>query len=144
MRAQLALALAVALAACARVPAPSAPETAPPPVASQNSAVIALVTSAREHASAGSLSTAVAELERALRIEPRNAALWHELARLTLHQGQPSQAAQFAQKSNTLAGNDTRLRAANWRLIGQARTQSGDHAGAEFAFQKAAELEREL
>lgn len=135
--------LAVALAGCATVPGPISDEPAVPP-ASANNAVVALVNSAREHVSNGSLSTAAADLERALRIEPRNPTLWHELARVNLHQGQPAQAAQFASKSNTFAADNPRLRAANWRLIGQARTQSGDHAGAEAAFEKAAELEKEL
>ncbi len=135
--------LAAAVAGCATLPGPP-PEETPAPIASENNAVVALVRSAREHVSAGQLSTAAANLERALRIEPRNPALWHELARVSLHQGQPVQAAEFATKSNSFAGDNARLRAANWRLIGQARTQSGDHAGAELAFEKAAELEKQL
>lgn len=142
MRALTFLTLA-ALAGCATLPGP-APEEGAAPAASENNAVVALVKGAREHMSAGQFSTAAANLERALRIEPRNPALWHELARLSLHQGQPTQAAEFAGKSNTFAGDNAALRAANWRLIGQARTQSGDHAGAESAFEKAAQLEKQL
>lgn len=139
----LALLTAAALAGCATLPG-APPAEAPAPVASENNAVVALVESARDQVGAGQLSTAAAHLERALRIEPRNPALWHELARVSLHQGQPTQAAEFANKSNTFAGDNARLRAANWRLIGQARTQSGDHAGAELAFDKAAQLEKQL
>lgn len=132
--------LALVLAACASIQPPGEPE--PIPVASDNNAVIALVQNARHEAAAGRLNVAAANLERALRIEPRNATLWHELARINLHQGQPTQAAQFATKSNTFAGDNAKLRASNWRLIGQARTQTGDNTGAESAFERAAQLER--
>ena len=134
---------AATLSACATLPDSQAPDAAPP-AASENNAVVALVQNARSNVSAGELGSAAANLERALRIEPRNPALWHELARVNLHQGKPLQAAQFAGKSNTFAGENAVLKAANWRLIGQARTQSGDHAAAEAAFQKAAELEKQL
>lgn len=130
----------VALSACATLPSPSEkPET--PIVASDNNAVIALVQNARSDMSAGQLGAAAANLERALRIEPRNPTLWHELARVSLHQGQADQAAQFARKSNTFAAGNIALQAANWRLIGQAQTQNGDQAAAEAAFAKAEQLE---
>lgn len=138
----LALLAAVALPGCANFPSPTAePEALP--VTSDNNAVTALAESARQDAAAGRLNAAAANLERALRIEPRNALLWHELARVNLHQGQPNEAAQFATKSNTFAGDNAALRASNWRLIGQARTQSGDQAGAESAFERAAQFERQ-
>jgi Tfp pilus assembly protein PilF len=128
------------LAACATQP--QAPQPATPEVASDNSAVIALAKNARDDISAGQLGAAAANLERALRIEPRNPTLWHELARVSLHQGEPGQAVQFAGKSNSFAADNVELRAANWRLIGQALTQSGDQSGAEAAFAKAAALEQ--
>lgn len=115
-------------------------EEAPP--VSQNTAVVALVASAHADFHAGRLTQAAAALERALRIEPRNAALWHELARLRLAQGQYEQAEALAKKSNTWAGEDKRLRAANWRVIGEARTRRGDPRGALDAYARAAELEK--
>jgi Tfp pilus assembly protein PilF len=127
------------LSACATLAPPEKPEA--PAVASENNAVIALVTNARNDMSAGRLGTAAANLERAIRIEPRNPMLWHELARVNLHQGQAAQAAQFAGKSNSFAGDNVQLRAANWRLIGQALTQTGDQAGAEAAFAKAEQFD---
>jgi len=130
------------LVACAALPPAERPETTEAPaVASENNAVIALAKNAREDVSAGRLNAAAANLERALRIEPRNPALWHELARVNLHQGQATQAAQFAGKSNSFTGDNVQLRAANWRLIGQALTQTGDQAGAEAAFAKAEQLD---
>jgi cytochrome c-type biogenesis protein CcmH/NrfG len=128
------------LSGCAMLPPGDAtPSTA---AASDNSAVVTLVQNAKTDAAAGRLASAAANLERALRIEPRNPVLWHELARVRLDEGQSAQAEQLANKSLTLTGTDTGLRAENWRLIGHARAQTGDHSGAQSAFEKAKELAR--
>jgi Tfp pilus assembly protein PilF len=81
--------------------------------------------SARADTSAGRLSNAAASLERALRIEPRNPRLWHELARVRLKQGQYAQAESMAARSNAWAGSDSTLREENQRLIEQAREAAG-------------------
>jgi cytochrome c-type biogenesis protein CcmH/NrfG len=60
---------------------------------------------------------AAALLERALRIEPRNAQLWHRLARVRLNQGRYGMAQSLAQKSNALAGDDAELQAQNALII---------------------------
>lgn len=78
--------------------------------------------SARTDAAAGKLPSAAASLERALRIEPRNPRLWHELALVRLRQGDYAQAQSLAARSNTYAGSDSELRAANQRVIEDART----------------------
>ena len=77
--------------------------------------------SARTDAAAGKLPSAAASLERALRIEPRNPRLWHELAKVRLRQGDTAQAANLAARSNSFAGGDSALRAANQSIIEQAR-----------------------
>jgi len=64
---------------------------------------------------------AAALLERALRIEPRSAQLWHRLAQVRLQQGQHQLAANLAQKSNALAGGNIQLREKNNRLLKQAQ-----------------------
>lgn len=127
------------LSACATLTSPSAPDE-PLPARSDNTAVVALLETARQDTAAGRLESAAATLERALRIEPRNASLWNQLARVRLQQGQPGQTIQLATKSNALAIDNNRLRAENWRLIGEARASRGDHAGAEAAFAKAEEF----
>lgn len=109
---------------------------------SENPAVLGLLEQARTDAADNKLQSAVASVERALRIEPRNPWLWQELARLHLAQGDPAQAESLAARSNTWAGNDRALRAANWRLIGAARSARGDADGAQAAEVRAAELER--
>jgi len=119
--------LTIFLAGCAAPPqGPS--ETAPPPVPEappapkENVAIAGLMESARSDAAAGRLVQAAASLERALRIEPRNPRLWHELARVRLRQGDGAQAANLAARSNSFAGSDAQLRAANQGIIEQSRT----------------------
>lgn len=116
------------------------PVTRPP--VSENRAVIALLDRARLDNGTGQREAAGASLERALRIEPRNAWLWHELAQLRHAQGQYAQAISIAHKSISFAARDRRLQALNWRVIGNARVAQGNAAGAEEAFSKAAELEQ--
>jgi len=114
----------------------------PKPVVSGNKAVIALLDRARLDTGAGRRDAAGASLERALRIEPRNAWLWHELAQLRLAQGQYAQAISLAQKSSSFAGRERRLQALNWRVIGDARVAQGNPSGAEQALKLAAELDQ--
>ena len=144
--------LALVIAGCAAVvPMPGpAPETAPelpasappapePPAARTESIAIAgLMDGARTDAAAGRLANAAAQLERALRIEPRNPRLWQELARVRLKQGDYMQVEGLAARSNSWARDDPALRAENWRLIAQAREARGDEQGALVAREAAA------
>jgi cytochrome c-type biogenesis protein CcmH/NrfG len=114
-------------------------QEAPPAAASTNAAVVALLDKAQIQSSAGQLPEASGSLERALRIEPRNPALWQALARVRLEQGLYRQAENLAAKSNSLIAGDGALRQENWRIIGQARTRRGDLQGARDAFGKAAQ-----
>jgi Tfp pilus assembly protein PilF len=134
------LLILVLLGGCATPPAP--PETRPeqPPVVTpapsppkENIAVAGLMETARADAASGNLASAAASIERALRIEPRNARLWHELARLRLKQGQYAQAENVAARSNSWASDDRALRAENWRLIAESRKARGDAEGAQKA-----------
>jgi Tfp pilus assembly protein PilF len=110
---------------------------APPVQTSDNTAVIALLDKAKKQSAAGRMGEAGANLERALRIEPRNPLLWHELALVRLAQGQYRQAENMAAKSNMLAGSNRHLQPENWRIIGEARSRRGDLQGAREAFEKA-------
>ena len=109
---------------------------------SGNPAVIALLDRAQTDSVAGRSEAAGASLERGLRIEPRNAWLWHELAQLRLAQGQYAQAISLAKKSTSFARHDHYLRALNWQVIGNARVAQGNPAGAEQAFKQAEEFEK--
>jgi predicted Zn-dependent protease len=103
-------------------------------------AVIALLQQAEQQANAGDLESAAASLERAIRIDPRNPVLWYHLATLRLSQGEPAQAEQLANKSNSLAAGNHAQQSRNWLLIAQARRQLNDRSGAAAAEQRAREL----
>jgi len=111
-----------------------------PPPAPGGGAVVALLDRADNYRQAGDISNEAATIERALRIDPGNARLWHRLAAARLDQGQPQQAEQLALKSNALAAGDTRLQASNWRLVAKARWSMDDSAGARVAENTAREL----
>jgi len=140
------LAVAVMLGGCGalehRAPvSDSVPAPVPSPQSSsENPAVASLVNGARADVAAGRLTHAAAALERALRIEPRNPRLWHELARVRLMQGDYGQAESVAARSNSWAGRDEGLRAENWRLIARAREARGDTDGARAALEAAERL----
>jgi predicted Zn-dependent protease len=98
-----------------------------------NPAVLALLNNAEAQEQAGQFEQAAAALERALRLEPRNAMLWHRLARLRLSQGQWQTAVDLAAKSNSLAGGNGDLQARNWQVIAVAKERQGDRDGAREA-----------
>ncbi|HET6630457.1 MAG TPA: tetratricopeptide repeat protein [Woeseiaceae bacterium] len=70
---------------------------------------------------AGDYGAASATLERALRIEPSAPALWLELARVRLLQGDVAQAGQLARKAGSLAPADSALASEAQRVIEAAR-----------------------
>jgi len=117
-------------------------ERGPAPPTVGNPAVQALVNTANAEVEQGRIPAAIATLERAQRIEPRNPVLWHELARLHLRQGNYQQAESLAARANSWAGDDKAMLAANWRLIGEARASRGDQAGALAALERAGEFEK--
>ncbi len=132
------------------IPPPQPPEAVsgiaelgPRPPMSENKAVVALLDRAQADSSAGQREAAGSALERALRIEPRNPWLWHELAQVRLDEGQYAQAITLARKSNSFAGRQYRVQAENWQLIGKARVAQGDSAGADQAFKMAADLAKQ-
>ena len=75
----------------------------------------------------GRLDLAAATLERGLRIAPKDARLWSQLAEVKLQQQHYRQARSLAAKSNSLAGNDTGLVPKNQWIIEEARRRSGGH-----------------
>lgn len=113
---------------------------APEPPASHNSAVLALLGTAHVEQENGRFVAASAALERALRIEPRNPVLWQELARVHYRAGNYAQAENFAARSNSWAGGNRALLAANWQIIGEARAARGDTAGAQQALERAGQF----
>jgi hypothetical protein len=120
------------------LPAPDPSAPLPPAARTESIAIAGLMDGARADSAAGRLANAAAQLERALRIEPRNPRLWQELARVRLKQGDYAQVEGTAARSNSWARDDPMLRAENWRLIAQAREARGDAQGALVALEAAA------
>jgi len=100
-------------------------------------AVGALVLAANQNSKAGDLDSAAASMERAIRIEPRNATLFYKLALLRLKQSKPGLAEDLAKKSALLAANDNTLKKHCWLLIAHAREMQKDFSGANEAREKA-------
>lgn len=92
-------------------------------------AVMALLARAKDAKQANKPDLAASALERALRIEPTDPRVWHELALVRLRQGQYLQAEAVALKSNSLAAQWPAVWPENWQLIASARRKMGDEEG---------------
>ena len=89
-------------------------------------ATLALLEQSERAASAGDADAAVAYVERAIRLNPRAADLWLQLARLQLANADPDAAVQFANKAISLAGDRVDWVRDAWLLIADARAAQGD------------------
>ncbi len=94
--------------------------------------VMSLIAKARDASRNGDIPQARADIERAIRIEPRNATLWHYLGKLSLQQTKYREAINYALKSNQLT-SDKKLKSDNWRILAHAKYQLGDLKGAQAA-----------
>lgn len=99
--------------------------------------VSALVSASNKNSKSGDLDSAAASIERAIRIEPRNATLFYKLALLRLKQSKPRLAEDLAKKSALLASTDNTLKKHCWLLIAHAREVQRDFSGAKEAREKA-------
>ncbi len=115
-------------------PAPFSPLTEFAPL---SPAVTALVVAANQSTQSGNLQSASTTIERAIRIEPRNATLYYQLAVLRLKESKPRLAEDLAKKSALLAANDTQLKKHSWLLIARARELQKNFDGAKEAKAKA-------
>jgi Flp pilus assembly protein TadD len=71
----------------------------------------------------GQLEAAAQTLERGLRIAPKDASLWSQLAAVRLQQRQYGQAQSMAHKSNNLARGNRALIQKNQNIILEAQMQ---------------------
>jgi hypothetical protein len=76
-----------------------------------------LLAQSRSERTAGDHAAAVATLERALRIDPNNAALWIEVGEVELERGNATQAASMARKALTLTAGEAGLTRRAERLL---------------------------
>ena len=102
--------------------------------------VLSLIEKARTESRQGNIAQARADIERAIRIEPRNPSLWHYLGKLSLKQSKYKEAINFALKSNQLS-TDNKMKSDNWRILAHARYQLGDVKGAQRAQARARSLQ---
>lgn len=93
--------------------------------------VRSLLSQARDQRRLGNWDGAAMLLERALRIEPRNASVWSRLADVRFDQQSWRKAIQLAAKSNTLVGNNIDLKRRNWVLMANSYQEIGDSAASE-------------
>ncbi|WP_169577538.1 tetratricopeptide repeat protein [Sinimarinibacterium sp. CAU 1509] len=123
-----------------------APVVTPPQTAEAVSgeAVTALMRQARAALDAGHPDQAASSLERAIRIEPRNAFVWSLLGKTYLAQDNFVQAENVCSKSNALARGNPYVQLDNWRTIRAARAARGDGAGAAEAARQVDALEQSL
>lgn len=77
----------------------------------------------------GNLDSAIAQTERAVRIEPRNAYAWHRLAALHLTSGDLNKAEQFALRSSQYAAGNRELIDANQKLLDEVKRLRKKPAG---------------
>lgn len=81
---------------------------------------------ANEQVRQGRSDLAAATLERGLRIAPKEATLWSQLAEIKLQQQQYLQARSLAAKSNSLAGSNTAITEKNhWIITESLRRAAG-------------------
>jgi tetratricopeptide (TPR) repeat protein len=101
-------------------PAPSAPSR---PRSNTSGATQQLLRESRAARAAGAYGQATAATERALRIDPNNAALWLELGEIALATGETRQAETLARKALSLAADDRAVTAQAERLLRAAGTR---------------------
>lgn len=135
------LLLTAALAGCAAQPGPAprpqppvdtvpVEERAPPrPVPDTQAPTLALVRQSEHSADAGDLESAIAYVERAIRLDSHNADLWLRLAGLQLAARRPGTAEQLAHKAIALA-DDTDQQRRGWLLVADALDAQGKDGAA--------------
>lgn len=128
---------AVYLAGCSVLP--SAPADYPaderpvsePRQRDMSPASASLLEQSRMQQQSGNLAQAATTLERAVRIDPAEPAVWLELARLRYAEANWAQAEQMARKAHSLAAADSRVSAAALAVMADALIMQGRPAEAE-------------
>jgi tetratricopeptide (TPR) repeat protein len=80
-------------------------------------------------------------LERALRINPRQAQAWSRMAVVKLGAGNAQQGIQMAKKSNRFAQGDKQIKAYNWLLISRGHEQLGQTVQARQALERSRRIQ---
>lgn len=126
-----------------QVPAKTSTPVRQPTVAepTDKAAVSVLWNKAEQARKSGDADGALAQLEQAVKIQPKSPVLWSRMAELKLKQRQYVSAENLAAKSNQLvAGRNKVLAYRNWLIIAKAREANGNYAGAAEAKTRAQSL----
>ncbi len=87
---------------------------------------LALLQQSQRAVGEGNLDEAIAYVERAIRMNPKDPELWLRLAELQLSADHPSSAVQVAQKAIALSGSGTEVQRKAWLVVADARERQGD------------------
>ncbi len=96
-----------------------------------SAATVALLAQAQAAMANDVPQTAITYLERAVRIDPRNAQLWIELSAAHLADNNLAAANQHARKAIALAGNDPTLSRSAWLQMADIRQAEGNRSEAD-------------
>lgn len=103
----------------------------------ENPAVGELLDGATRAEDAGLYEQAAVQLERALRIQPRNPEVLQRMAEVQLQAGDFRQALAFAERSYDVGPRVGELCSRNWRTISVSRERLGDRGGSRDAEKRA-------
>jgi len=121
------------------------PQPLPPPAPREpvlSPASRALVDQAQAQLVSKNYAVAAGSIERALRIEPDNALLWIELAKVRAAEGNYAQAENLARKAISLSTHAPRAQARAWDVLGDVYRAQGKNNEARDAELKADSLLR--
>ena len=107
-------------------PLPESESTSEEPFISDQPALLALLDESAKSRSEGDLALAISYVERALRIKPKNAELWLELAQLHLEAMEYGEAEQVARKALLFTQDRIDQTRNAWLIIATALEASGD------------------
>lgn len=111
----------------------------PAPAPARAPAIAELLAKADRSSAQGEHDAARANLERAVKIAPRDAELWQKLAMVSYAQGDWAQAKSLAERSNSFAPPGSALASRNWTLIGNAELKLGNQPAAAAAFERSSD-----
>lgn len=103
----------------------------------ENPAVLTLLAKAEQSQNSGDVSSAMAHVERALRIDPHSSAAYYQIASLKLQQGKAHEALQLAQKALNFEPASSGLQVDVWELVAVCKDLLGDSHGAKRARERA-------
>ena len=107
-------------------PPPGATASGSTPDVRPTAATASLLAAAEAATERQSYTDAISYLERAVRIEPRNAQLWIELSNAHLASGNTVAANQHVRKAIALAGEDPELTRHAWLQLADVREAEGN------------------